>query len=114
MERVKYFNNYSVIPKDKTFDEIISDINKQYPIKLNNGEDLIERIHARYPLVSKTEIAVIINATFESIREFLIRGEIVSINGLFNNLIIKITKPKKYVLVRPFVASPLWLLRLPA
>jgi nucleoid DNA-binding protein len=114
MERIKHFNNYSVILNNTTFDEVISAINKQYPIKFDKGEDLIERIHARYPLVSKTEIAVIINATFESIREFLIRGEIVTVSGLFNNLRIKITKPKKYVRVRPFISSPSWLVRLPA
>lgn len=105
---------YDVYFKDQLFEEIISILNSEYPIKLNNGEDLIERIHNKYPLITKTEIAVIINATFESIREFLIRGDIINISNFVNGLRIKVTPFRGYIRVKPFVSTPKYFLSMPA
>lgn len=58
-------------------------INKDLPISLKHNEDLIKRIHAKYPLLTKTEISIIVKLAFESIRELMILGKILNFNNLF-------------------------------
>ena len=56
---------------------------EELPIKINNILYMIDRIHNKYPLISKTDMVIIINALFDVIRELLLNSKIVSINGLF-------------------------------
>ena len=72
-DREFFFSDY-----DK--DEFIEIINERYPIKFSKHKDLIERIHARYPLIDKGKITMIVIRTFESFRELLLLGKILNFN----------------------------------
>ena len=69
--------------KDKTNEEVVDLLNSKYKISLKNNKDLVERVFARYPFVSKTQIAVIIHTVFSTMRELLVIGNILNFNGLF-------------------------------
>lgn len=61
--------------KDQDLQEFSDFINRQYPMKITEHEDLIERIYSRYPYISKGEVAIIVKTVFEGIRHFLIIGK---------------------------------------
>lgn len=67
----------------KTHQEVSSLLDTDLPVSLKYNEDLIDRIHARYPYVSKTEISVVVKGIFESLRELLVLGKILNFNKLF-------------------------------
>ncbi len=58
-------------------------LNKENQIKLKYNEDLINRIWARYPLLKKSEIGIIVMAVIESMRELLVMGNVLNFNNLF-------------------------------
>ena len=62
--------------KEHTHQEVVDDLNDQYPISLKHNEDLINRVHARYPLLDKFEVGVIVKAVFASFRDLLVLGKI--------------------------------------
>lgn len=105
---------YNVYFKDKAFEEVINILNKEYPIKLTNGEELIDKIYNKYPLISKTEIAIIINTTFEAIRDFLVKGDSVNINNFVNGLRIKVVRQRGYISARSVVSTPKYFRSMPA
>jgi len=55
------------------------------PVSLKNIVPIIDRVHNRYPTISKIEVILIIKALLEVIRELLVLGKIVSINDLFDH-----------------------------
>lgn len=81
MKKVKVVKPYSF--KDQSHQEVSNQLDVSNPINLKYNEDLINRVHAKYPLVSKTEIAIVVSGVFKSIRELLIRGKILNFNKLF-------------------------------
>ena len=58
-------------------------LNDKYPISLKHNEDLVNRVHARYPLLHKSEVGAVIKAIFGSLRDLLVLGKILNFNGLF-------------------------------
>jgi hypothetical protein len=71
-----YFNGF-------THQQMVDHLNLHYPIKIERGEDLINRIYARYPLINKTEISMIVKAVFQSLRDLLVLGKVLNFNNLF-------------------------------
>ena len=69
--------------KDKSYQDVLDYLNKEYPISLRYNEELINRIHLRYPLISKYEISIIVHAVFQSFRDLLVLGKVLNFNGLF-------------------------------
>ena len=69
--------------KDISSSDIINILNEQYPVKIQYNTDLIDRIHIRYPFITKTQISVIVKAVFESFRDLLILGKVLNFNSLF-------------------------------
>jgi hypothetical protein len=63
--------------------EIIDLLNTHYPVGIRYNEDLVNRIHSRYPLISKYEISLIVTAVFSSFRELLLLGKVLNFNNLF-------------------------------
>ena len=63
--------------------DIVQEMNEQLPIGLKYMENLIERVHLRYPLIDKTEIVLIIKTTYETMRELLALGCCLNFNKLF-------------------------------
>jgi len=69
--------------KGRTHQQLVDVLNKELPISLIHNERLVERIAARYPLIKKSEVAIIIRAIFESFRDLLILGKVLNLNKLF-------------------------------
>lgn len=69
--------------KDKTKEEIVEEINKDYPMNLNFNKDYVDRIYDKYPYASKVEIAQIVLATFYCFRELLILGKTINLRHIF-------------------------------
>lgn len=63
--------------------DIVDMLNNECPINIKYNEDLVDRIYARYPLVSKTEISIIVKAVFQSFRDLLVLGKVLNFNTLF-------------------------------
>lgn len=76
----------TVIPfsfKEKTNQQMVDYLNDNYPISLKHNEDLVNRVHARYPMLDKSEVGIIIKAVFASFRDLLILGKVLNFNNLF-------------------------------
>lgn len=71
-----YFSNHSN-------QEVVDIINNELPINIRYNEQLINRIHSRYPFISKMEISIIVKAVFQSFRDFLVLGKVLNFNNLF-------------------------------
>lgn len=63
--------------KNKSHEEVANFIDKIMPISLVYNKDLIERIHARYPIRSKAEIAYVVKGVFQAMRHLLILGKVI-------------------------------------
>ena len=69
--------------KDLSHEEVVEILNNDLPINLRNNESLINRVHSRYPLISKLEVSIIVKAIFQSFRDFLVLEKVLNFNGLF-------------------------------
>ena len=47
--------------KDLDHEQVIEFMNEEYPVNIRYNEDLINRIHTRYPILDKASISVIVN-----------------------------------------------------
>lgn len=63
--------------------DMVDHLNSTLPVNIKYNEDLVDRVHSRYPLLDKTEVSVIIKAVFQSIRDLLVLGKILNFNTLF-------------------------------
>lgn len=65
--------------------EMVKKINDKLPIQMIELEEIINRVYNRYPLISKSEVTLIIKTVLEGWREILILGETLSLpNVIFN------------------------------
>lgn len=69
--------------KNHTYKEIVDILNTDNPINLTYNEDLVNRVHARYPLLDKFEVGIIIKAIFQSFRDLMVMGKVLNFNNLF-------------------------------
>lgn len=58
----------------------------QFPISIAECADIVDRIYQRYPFVDKPIIALIVKSFFVCLRERLVVGDIITINGLFSHM----------------------------
>jgi len=72
---------YTVLVED-----LVDDIRSKLPINIKKLENIIDRIHEKYPLIDKTEVAIIVKAIFETMRELLIQKRQININNFFNSM----------------------------
>jgi hypothetical protein len=82
------FSNIIVKPfafKGKTKQEVVDQLDQEFPITLKYNVELVDRVYARYPLIEKHQVGFIIKAVFVSFRELLILGKILNFYGLFYN-----------------------------
>lgn len=61
-------------------------MNKEFPISLAHMQHIIDRVHNRYPLVEKYDIALITKVFFETVRSIMFNGGSVSIANFFTNM----------------------------
>ena len=71
--------------KNKSHQEVSDLLNKELPVNIKYNEDLVDRVHARYPFLSKTDVSLIIKAVFQSFRDLLVLGNILNFHNLFFN-----------------------------
>ena len=81
-------------------------LNEKYPVKLRYNEDLINRIHARYPLVDKAQIAIVVRGTFESFRDFLFAGKIINLYTLFFDFKAFVYQKSKKLSLKSSIKTP--------
>lgn len=92
--RKEYYTINSFSFKELSKQDMVNLLNEEHPITSKGNADLIERVYARYPLISKTEIVDICNNTFGAIRDLLVLGKILNFNGLFYQTKFMFTKGK--------------------
>lgn len=76
----------TVVPfsfRQQTKQQMVDELNTDYPISLRYNEDLVDRVYARYPLLPRSTIANIVKAVFASFRDLLVLGKVLNFNGLF-------------------------------
>jgi len=69
--------------KETNHQEVVNQLNNDHPVNLKYNEDLVNRVHARYPLIDKTQVSIIAKAIFQSFRDLLILGKVLNFNNLF-------------------------------
>ena len=69
--------------KDLDKQDVVNILNKENIINLKYNEELVDRIHLRYPVISKTDVSIIVKAVFQSMRDLLILGKVLNFNKLF-------------------------------
>lgn len=67
----------------KPYYQVIDQLNIECPVNLKHNLDLVERVHQRYPLIDKYQVAIIVNAVFSSFRDLLVQGKSLNFNSLF-------------------------------
>lgn len=74
-------------------------IDKLYPISIKNIVLIVDKVHSRYPKLSKDKVAIIIKLFFILIRRLMLAGETISIIGLFTDLkLIRFKRGAYYVI----------------
>jgi hypothetical protein len=63
--------------------EVVDLINSEMPVNIKYNEDLVDRVYARYPLIDKTQVSIIVKAVFQSLRDLLVLGKVINFNNLF-------------------------------
>jgi hypothetical protein len=58
-------------------------LNTDSPISLKYNENLINRVYARYPLIEKHQVSMIVKAIFQSMRDLLVLGKVLNFNNFF-------------------------------
>ena len=81
MKKPKKVKRY--VFKDLSHQEMVNELNTEYPIDLRYNENLVNRVYARYPLVDKTTVSIIVKAIFQSFRDLLVLGKVLNFNNLF-------------------------------
>jgi hypothetical protein len=69
--------------KDLSHQQVVDQLNRDYPISLKHNQDLVERVYHRYPLIDKSEVGIIVKAVFSSFRDLMILGKVLNFNNLF-------------------------------
>jgi hypothetical protein len=69
--------------KDLTREQVVQLMNEEFPINIKYNEDLVNRIHGRYPLIEKSEVSIIVKGIFQSFRDLLILGKVLNFNKVF-------------------------------
>jgi hypothetical protein len=69
--------------KDVDHEDVVDQLNDELPVNLKYNEDLVDRVHAKYPLIDKTQVSIIVKAIFQSFRDLLVLGKVLNFNNLF-------------------------------
>jgi hypothetical protein len=81
----KYHQQFDFV--DISAEELVRVLDQEYPIKMKTDK-LVDRVSARYPLIPKSDVALIIKYTFQTIRELLILGKMLYFPKLFQKMIL--------------------------
>lgn len=74
----------------------MSDYQKDHPISLEHMQPILDRVHERYPMLTKYEIVLITKTFLTVMREILLSGGILSLNNFFSHMhLISFNKIRK-------------------
>jgi hypothetical protein len=68
---------------DLDHQQVVDLVNYERPVNIKYNEDLVDRVYARYPLINKTQVSIIVKAVFQSLRDLLILGKVINFNNFF-------------------------------
>lgn len=68
--------------QDLDHQQVVDLLNEEHPVNIKYNEDLVNRVYARYPLIDKTQVSIIIKAIFQSFRDLLVLGKVLNFNNL--------------------------------
>ena len=95
----------------KTKEEMADILDKAYPVNLRYNEELVNRVHTRYPLLKKAEVALIIKAVFSSCRYLLVLGNVLNFSGFIGGIKMCFYSVKRLGITHPClkikVATPI-------
>ena len=77
-KRVKPFNFNNL-----SHQQMVDLLNVELPVNIKYNEDLVNRVYARYPLIDKSSVSLIIKSVFQSFRDLLVLGKVLNFNNLF-------------------------------
>jgi hypothetical protein len=90
--------------------EELNYLNSHYPITLTKVQHIIDRVHLRYPTISRLDLTIIVKEFFSSMREIVSTGNSISINGFFSFMklisFVRIYNNKEYFMTKMQVKSP--------
>ncbi len=87
---------YKQIPlKDINYPDLFQEINKSYPINFKKY-NFLNKVHEKHPLLQKEDIALVVKAIFETIRENVIEGYSINVKNLFNEFRLSLIKKKDF------------------
>lgn len=69
--------------RELSHQEMVDLLNTEHPISLKHNEELVNRVYARYPLVDKSQVAIVVRSIFQSFRDLLVLGKVLNFNNLF-------------------------------
>jgi hypothetical protein len=69
--------------KDLNHQDVVDLLNSEFPINIRHNSNIIDRIHSKYPFISKYEISMIVIAVFQSMRDLMVLGKVLNFNNLF-------------------------------
>jgi hypothetical protein len=81
MKKPKVVKSFSF--KDLSHQDMADLVNESHPVNLKYNEDLVNRVYARYSVIDKSKVAIIIKAVFQSFRDLLVLGKVLNFNNLF-------------------------------
>lgn len=87
MKKIKKNNKYYYKNNEFLLDNL-----KNNPINIREHINIIDKIHEKYPLLSKSEISIIVKYSLETFRELLLFGNIINFNKLFFDMKLHIFK----------------------
>ncbi len=89
--------------KDHSRQQMVDELNSEYPVGLKHNEDLINRVSARYPLLNKSEVGIIVKAIFSSMRDLLVLGKILNFNTLFFDMKLLVFAHRRFGVIFPAI-----------
>lgn len=92
--------------KEQSKEDMIESLNAEFPLNLKDLAPLVDRIHEKYPYIDKSEISLIVKATFESIREFLVLGYVINFNKFLFDMKLHFYRIKEKIGVKVKAKTP--------
>lgn len=81
-------------------EQLAAETRLEIPIKLKKIEDIIDKIHTRYPAASKSEITFVVKEVFETIRESLILGDTINFSRFLSDTKLYFFKRRDKMIVK--------------
>jgi nucleoid DNA-binding protein len=96
--------------KNMTTNEFMDILDEKYPVNLKYLEDLVERVWYKYPLVSKADIAIVVNGFFGALRYALISNKVIVCDKLLYFTKLRLRKRIRHEGTRRRIEVPFYII----